>query len=615
MTFSEYLYIEEEQEESCDALEEADPLAGGIAGFAETLADLEHLLAAYPTVYEAVFAGSEEWRRLFRHKIVPHLAANGCLVVAVAGGTNTGKSTLFNLLLHDSKSAVRSTAAATCSPVLVTADNRYQDGLEGKILSGFDPYPLMRPEDSTRYEMPEDTLWVCASRMLPDNLAILDTPDVDSIERRNWKVAEQIRAAGDVLVAVLTPEKYKDARVVEFFRQAHASGRLVVPVMNKANPNNGFASAKAQLTAFAQDACLEEPTCFVLPFDYGLEVDMSRDIPALEKDASLMTYLSGLDVTEVKRRVYHDTLDYFLEASGTFLERAEALRARMREAPLSFERRARGLASAYFPQPGEKMGVLLHEQIRVQRSSIVKGIARFNDVALRGMKPMGAFLRRHVLRGGGFHAVSEQDRVNALREHQRNHVKQIALGFAAQLTEYARDMEPMMGGLIREGLAEIREDEAVEAIIHEMLGDTGRLSETFREHLAQTVERWWQNNPDQRQLLLELDAFIVFAPSVLLALVGALTAGVGAPEFMALASPAAGEVLARIMESKYSEQWVSLLQPWQEEQRGKLVKCLMDRFAKPALDPVYDVLRVFDDEHIDKLKKDWKSCQQGFLGS
>lgn len=614
MTFSEYLHIEEEQQDPCGDVEEAALLPRGIAGFAETLGALDRSLAAYPEVYREVFEGSEEWRSLFQRKIVPQLTVNGCLVVAVAGGTNTGKSTLFNLLLHDSKSAVRSTAAATCSPVLVTGDTRYRDGLEGRILPGFDAYPLMRPEDSTRYEMPEDTLWVSASPVLPGSLVLLDTPDVDSIERRNWKVAEQIRAAGDVVVAVLTPEKYKDARVVEFFRQAHASGRLVVPVMNKANPNNGFAAARAQLAEFVRDACLEEPVCFVLPFDYGLETDMSREVPALEGDMSLMSYLSGLDVAEIKRRVYRDTLEYFLDASGRFLEGAEALSTRMRDVPLTFDRRARGLVAAYLPQPGQKMGALLHEQIRAQRSVVVRGIARFNDAALRGMKPVGAFLRRHMLRGG-YTVASEEERVKALRDYQRNHLKQIVLDFVAQLTEYARDMEPMTGGLVREGLADIREDEVVEAIVHEMLGDEDQISEIFREHMARTVAQWWHSNPEQRQLLLELDALIVFAPSVLLALVGVLTAGVGAPEFLALASPAAGEVLARIMESRYSEQWVTLLQPWQEEQRGKLVKCLVDRLAEPALGSLRQVLRVFNDGPLDKLKKDWKSCQQGFLGS
>ncbi|MCK5861953.1 MAG: 50S ribosome-binding GTPase, partial [Candidatus Hydrogenedentes bacterium] len=197
----------------------------GISGFNEVLCAFAGVLEDYPRLRDAVFEGCEEWRRLLSHKLAPQLSGDGCLVVAVSGGTNTGKSTVFNMLLRDRKSAACSTAAATCAPVLASSGLRSTAALEGLILPEFSALPLEVPEDATRYEMEEDTLWVTTSSTLPDSLALLDTPDVDSIEKRNWKVADHIRAAGDVIVAVLTPEKYKDARVVDFFRQAHASGR------------------------------------------------------------------------------------------------------------------------------------------------------------------------------------------------------------------------------------------------------------------------------------------------------------------------------------------------------------------------------------------------------
>src|SRR5690606_23338045 len=97
---------------------------------------------------------------------------------------------------------------------------------------------------------PPNALFVATHEQLPDRLVLLDTPDVDSIETEHWAVADIIRAAGDVLVAVLTGEKYKDDRVVSYFRQALASGRVVVPVMNKANPARDFEVARNQLAEF-----------------------------------------------------------------------------------------------------------------------------------------------------------------------------------------------------------------------------------------------------------------------------------------------------------------------------------------------------------------------------
>ena len=85
----------------------------------------------------------------------------------------------------------------------------------------------------------------------------MDTPDVDSIDKRNWEVADHIRAAGDVLVAVVTGEKYKDDRVIQYFKEAAASGRMLIPVMNKANPADDFDVARKQLKEFCNDVGIE----------------------------------------------------------------------------------------------------------------------------------------------------------------------------------------------------------------------------------------------------------------------------------------------------------------------------------------------------------------------
>lgn len=590
-------------------------MENGISGFNEVLSGLAAVLEDYPRLRDAVFEDCAEWRRLLQHKLVPQLSGDGCLVVAVAGGTNTGKSTVFNMLLGDRRSAACSTAAATCSPVLATNQSRYQSALDGVMLREFAAHPLEAPEDSTRYEMPEETLWVALSPVLPDYLALLDTPDVDSIEKRNWMVADHIRAAGDVIVAVLTPEKYKDARVVDYFRQAHASGRLVVPLMNKANPNNDYAAPKAQLAEFIRDAELNDTEVFAIPFDYDLEYDTSRDIKALESDLTLMEYLKGLDVAAVKRNVYRETLEYVLYESAQFLDRTVALRNRLAAIAPSYEKRARSLASVYNPQPGLEMGKLLHEQIRAQRSFVVRGIARVNDTALRGLHPMATFVKKRVFGMPVQEKLSDAERMRLLREHQKNSIERIANDFASVLLEGIRDMEPVVGGLIRAGMDEINFDARVEEVAEKVLGNDDELSDAFKEHVARTVTKWWQDNPGQRRFLLELDAVMVFAPTAIAAPLAVFTSGIGAPEIMTIAGPMAGEFVARIMESRFAEQWVGLLQPWQEEQRSALSEGLHSHLTQPALCAVNDALTIFDWGYLDKLRRYWNQCQMGLQES
>ncbi len=595
--------------------ENSSHIEDGIAGFNEVLNALDAVLEDYPRLRDAVFEGCEEWRRLLQHKLVPQLAGDGCLVVAVTGGTNTGKSTVFNMLLNDRKSAACSTAAATCCPVLATSKSRFEHALSGRILPEFTASALNVPEDATRCEMPEDTLWVVDSGQLPDSLALLDTPDVDSIERRNWAIADHIRAAGDVIVAVLTPEKYKDARVVEYFRQAHASGRLVIPLMNKANPRDNYAAPRAQLEEFIRDAALDAPKTFAIPFNYDLEYETDRDIMSLEGDLSLLDYLNGLNVGDIKRNVYKETLEYFLYESAHFLDRIVELRTRLSAISPSYEKQARSLASAYNPQPGMEMGKLLHEQIRAQRSTIVRSIARINDTALRGLSPVAAFLKKRILGMPVTENLSDDERIALMREHQKNTIERIANDFATLLLESIRDMEPVLGGLIREGMEEIDFDGHVDHIAEKVLGSNNELSDAFREHVSRTVNKWWQENPGQRRFLLELDAFMVFAPTAIVAPIAVFTSGVGAPEIMTLAGPMAGEFVARIMESRFAEQWVGLLQPWQQEQRDALSAGLHSHLTLPVLCAVNDAVTIFDWGYLEKLRRYWTLCQLGLQES
>ena len=91
---------------------------------------------------------------------------------------------------------------------------------------------VRRPEDALRES---DTHWLLwrTEASLPDNLLALDTPDIDSEVRINWERADQIRRSADVLVAILTQQKYNDAAVKEFFRRAAAEDKAVIIVFNQ----------------------------------------------------------------------------------------------------------------------------------------------------------------------------------------------------------------------------------------------------------------------------------------------------------------------------------------------------------------------------------------------
>ena len=58
-------------------------------------------------------------------------------------------------------------------------------------------------------------------------------PDVDSDVTVNWRRARAVRQVADVILAVLTQQKYNDATVKQFFREAVAADKPIVVLFNQ----------------------------------------------------------------------------------------------------------------------------------------------------------------------------------------------------------------------------------------------------------------------------------------------------------------------------------------------------------------------------------------------
>ncbi len=173
-----------------------------------------------------------DWYELLSRKLAPQLSDQSYLIVAVVGGTNIGKSVVFNHLAGFRASATSPLASGTKHPtVLVPPGFREAHDLQS-IFPGFVLRDWAGPEEPLKEEG-VDWLFVRECDETPKNLLILDTPDVDSDAKINWARADNVRRSADVLVAVLTQQKYNDAAVKEFFRHAAAEDKSVLLVFNQ----------------------------------------------------------------------------------------------------------------------------------------------------------------------------------------------------------------------------------------------------------------------------------------------------------------------------------------------------------------------------------------------
>lgn len=173
-----------------------------------------------------------EWYELLCQKLVPQLADDAFLVVAVVGGTNIGKSVIFNHLAGCRASASSPLASGTRHPVCLVPDgfeNRHD--LNG-IFHGFTLEEWTDP-DKALSTTEEHMLFWRTDETMPANLLVLDTPDIDSDSEINWIRADGIRRCADVLVAVLTQQKYNDAAVKQFFRKAAEEDKAIIIVFNQ----------------------------------------------------------------------------------------------------------------------------------------------------------------------------------------------------------------------------------------------------------------------------------------------------------------------------------------------------------------------------------------------
>jgi energy-coupling factor transporter ATP-binding protein EcfA2 len=147
------------------------------------------------------------------------------LLLVVGGSTGAGKSTLVNSLVGVEVSPAGVLRPTTRSPVLVChpADVRWFEG--GRVLPDLNR-TLGGPAQKGGIE-------IAASESLVPGLALLDSPDVDSVVEANRDLARQLLAAADAWLFVTTASRYADAVPWELLHAARDRGTSLCIVLNR----------------------------------------------------------------------------------------------------------------------------------------------------------------------------------------------------------------------------------------------------------------------------------------------------------------------------------------------------------------------------------------------
>lgn len=188
--------------------------------------------------------------------------------IVVVGPTQSGKSTLVNVLLGARAASVSALAGFTVhsqgyASQIDEADRVYVD----KLMS-----PLQRISgdslDSANLQSYVLEAVASAASPLVENAVVWDTPDFDSITASKYSLAVVRTAAlADVIVLTVSKDKYGDKRVWDMLTLLHSMGKAIVICINKVSEkdreviHNAFTSRFEKV--FAKAAM---PQIVMLPF-------------------------------------------------------------------------------------------------------------------------------------------------------------------------------------------------------------------------------------------------------------------------------------------------------------------------------------------------------------
>lgn len=243
--------------------------------------------------------------------ILPRLATLDAPLLAVVGGsTGAGKSTLVNSLVGRVVTRPGVIRPTTKAPVLVHHPRDAFWFESERILPGLS---RTRGQSNDQRE-----LELVVEDSIPQGLAILDAPDVDSVVEENRRLAAQLLAAADLWLFVTSAARYADAVPWEFLLDAADRSAAVAVVLDRVPPA-AIGDIPAHLGQMMTERGLGNSPLFAVP-------ETAVDAEGLLPDAAvspIRTWLATLAADSASRQaIVYQTLD---GAIGSLTARTPAL--------------------------------------------------------------------------------------------------------------------------------------------------------------------------------------------------------------------------------------------------------------------------------------------------
>ena len=171
--------------------------------------------------------------------ILPRSASvDNPLTIVVGGSTGAGKSTLVNTLLGEPLTQSGAIRPTTRHPVLLhraedeaaLSPERFLPTLPRTRTSGMNAGSQALPGLDPKIAR---ALIPITTSALPQGIALIDAPDIDSVSEENRTLAKELLSAADLWLFVTTANRYADAVPWELLYEAAARSIAIAVVLNR----------------------------------------------------------------------------------------------------------------------------------------------------------------------------------------------------------------------------------------------------------------------------------------------------------------------------------------------------------------------------------------------
>ena len=175
-------------------------------------------------------------------------------IVAIVGGTGTGKSSLVNRILGTEVTATSFRRTFTAGPIAISAD-----ALPPQFLA----LQHQPPETLPPRGQADRVVVITHDHPLLHSITLIDSPDIDGGRVEHHLLADRVFRWADAVVFLVTPEKYQMTELQPYYRLAQ---RYAIParfVMNKADEQAVIDDYQQLLKRSGIDA----PSIYAIPRD------------------------------------------------------------------------------------------------------------------------------------------------------------------------------------------------------------------------------------------------------------------------------------------------------------------------------------------------------------